>query len=119
MQRLSRLLALLAAIMLMIGGSPAVAASQPCNPCPPDCAMMKQMAAASADHHGQAPKGSPSENPCKQSLACQVSAAAVAAPPTALVAFVLTTQKVDHRLAAALAAPSHPPDRSLRPPILL
>ena len=81
--------------------------------------MMKEMAAATADHHDQAPKGGQAENPCKQGLACQVSAAAVAAPPAALAAFVLTAQDVDHRLAAALAAPSHSPDRSLRPPIQL
>jgi hypothetical protein len=120
MLRLSRLLALLAAIMLVIGGSPAVAASQPCNPCPPDCAMMKAMAATAADAHGQSPdRGSPAENPCKHGAICQAAAAAVAEPSVTLVAMVLTARGVDHRRTAALAVPSRPPDPGLRPPIQL
>jgi hypothetical protein len=116
MQRLSRLLALLAAVMLVIGGAPAVAAAQPCNPCPPDCPMMQQMA-ASADHHAPTPaKDSQPGNPCKQGLACAAFTAAVAAPSET---FALGGDAVEHRLADALAAPSRPPDRNLRPPIQL
>lgn len=82
--------------------------------------MMQEMATAMADHHGQATdKGGQAENPCKQGFACQASAQAVAQPSVAGVAVVLSTEDVDHHLAAALAAPSHPPDRSLRPPIQL
>jgi hypothetical protein len=117
---LSVFAAFLAAIMLVIVGAPARAAVSPCDPCPPDCPMMQQMAAATPDHHGQAhDKGGQAENPCKQGLACQGSAAPVVAPSGALAAVVLTTEAVDHRLAVALAAPSRPPDRSLRPPIQL
>lgn len=120
MPRLSRLLALLAAIMLVIGGAPAVAAAQPCDPCPPDCPMMQQMTAAMADSHDQAPaKSGKAENPCKQGLVCQAATAAVAAPSATLVAFALSANAVDHSLADALDAPSRPPDRNLRPPIKL
>jgi hypothetical protein len=116
MLRLSRILALLATIMLVIGGSPAVAASQPCNPCPPDCAMMKQMA---ADHHGKTPdKGGQPDNPCKPGLACQASVS-VTAPSVAASFAILTTTRVDHGGRDQLAASSRPPDRSLRPPIQL
>jgi hypothetical protein len=119
MPRLSRLLALLAAIMLVIGGAPAVAAAQSCNPCPPDCPMMQQMA-ASADNHAQtAARGGQADNPCKQGLACQTFAAAVAAPSATFVAIALSADVVDHSKADALAAPSRPPDRNLRPPIQL
>ena len=119
MPKLSHILALLAAIMLVIGGAPAVAAAQPCDPCPPDCPMMQQMA-ASADNHTQAPaKGGQPDNPCKQGLACQTFATAVAAPSGSFVTFALSGDAIEHRLADALAAPSRPPDRNLRPPILL
>jgi hypothetical protein len=119
MLRANTLLALLAAIMLVIGSAPAVAAPQPCNPCPPDCPMMQQMA-ASAGHHAPTPgKGSQSDNPCKQGVACTAFAAAVAAPSQTLVAFALGGDAVEHRLADALAAASRPPDRNLRPPIQL
>ena len=119
MLKLSRLLALLAAIMLVIGGAPAVAAVQPCNPCPPDCPMMQQMA-GSAEHHSPAPaKGGQAENPCKQGLACQAFAAAVVAPTATQIAFTFTGDAIEHNISDALAAPSRPPDRNLRPPIQL
>jgi len=118
MARLARLLALLAAIMLVIGGAPAVAASQPCDPCPPDCPMMQQMAEQMA-HHGKAPdQGGKANSPCKPDVACQVSAS-MTAPLQTTVAITLTTAALDLRPSDPLAAPSHPPDRSLRPPIQL
>jgi hypothetical protein len=81
--------------------------------------MMKQMSAA-MDQSGQAPeKGGKAENPCKPTLVCQASTAAVAAPSQMPASVVLTTEPVDHGLAVALAAPSRPPDLSLRPPIQL
>lgn len=105
--------------MLVIGGAPAVAAAQPCIPCPPDCAVMKDMAAAAADHQGQAPdKGGPAADPCKQDLACQAAfATPVLAQPASTV--VLTADVAEHPQFDPLAAPSRPPDRSLRPPIQL
>jgi hypothetical protein len=81
--------------------------------------MMQQMT-ASADNHAQTPaKGGQADNPCKQGLACQAVATAVAAPFATFVVNVLSANAVDHSLADALAAPSRPPDRNLRPPIQL
>jgi hypothetical protein len=119
MQRIRVLLGLLAAIILMVGGAPASASSNPCNPCPPDCPMMAQMAQASADHHDQAPgKSGKAENPCKSTAVCQ-SAFAVPLLPQATVETVLLAETTAHDLVGALAAPSRPPDPTLRPPIQL
>jgi hypothetical protein len=120
MPRLSQILALLAAIMIVIGGAPAMAKTQPCNPCPPDCQMMQQTSATSADNHAQTPgKGDQGDNPCKQSLACQAPAAAATAPSATVMVIAFSGDAVDHALADVLAAPSRPPDRNLRPPIQL
>lgn len=117
MLKLSRLLALLATIMLVIGGAPAVAAPQSCNPCPPDCPMMQQLAAEQATDHRSTPgKSGKADNPCQQMVACQTITATVA--PSELVSFVaLSAVTVAHPAFDPLDAPSHPPDRSLRPPI--
>jgi hypothetical protein len=118
MPRANTLLALLAAIMLVIAGAPARASATPCDPCPPDCAMMQQMA-ASMDHHGKTPDpGGLPDNRCKQGLACPASFAAPVLPqfPAAV---VLTADIAEHAPFDPLAAPSRPPDRSLRPPIQL
>lgn len=119
MQRARLLLGLLAAIILMIGGAPASASSNPCNPCPPDCPMMAQMAKAAADHHDQAPgKSGKAESPCKSMAVCQSALAMPLLPPTA-VETVLLTEATEHDLVGTLAAPSRPPDPTLRPPIQL
>ena len=119
MQRLRALLGLLAAIILMVGGAPASASSNPCNPCPPDCPMMAQMAKAAADHHDQAPgKSGKAETPCKSTAVCQ-SAFAVPLLPQMAVEAVLLAEATEHDLAGALVAPSRPPDPTLRPPIQL
>jgi hypothetical protein len=119
MQRLRVLLGLLAAITLMIGGAPANASSNRCNPCPPDCPMMAQMAKAAADHHDQAPgKSGKAETPCKSTAACQ-SAFAVPLLPQTEVETVLLVETTAHDHVGALAAPSRPPDPTLRPPIKL
>lgn len=119
MARLGRILALVAAIMLVIGGAPAVAAAQPCDPCPPDCPMMQQFADSVADHGAAPDKGGKADNPCQQQgLACQASAT-MAAPVQTAVRIILASEAIDHRLAKPLAATSRPPDRSLRPPIQL
>jgi hypothetical protein len=119
MQRVRVLLGLLAAIILMIGGAPASASSNPCNPCPPDCPMMAQMAKAAADHHGQAPgKGGKAEAPCKSTAVCQSTFAVPLLPETAAET-VLLAEATAHDLVGALAAPSRPPDPTLRPPIQL
>jgi hypothetical protein len=119
MQRVRVLLGLLAAIILMIGGAPASASSNPCNPCPPDCPMMAQMAKAAADHHDRAPgKSGKTETPCKSTAVCQSAFAAPLLPQTAA-APVLLAETTAHDLVGALAAPSWPPDPTLRPPIQL
>lgn len=101
--------------MLVIAGAPSRAVAAPCDPCPPDCAMMRQ---AATDHGKASDKGGQADSPCKPSLACQVSAT-MTAPTTGVVAVTLAAGAVDHRLGEPLATPSHPPDRSLRPPIQL
>jgi hypothetical protein len=119
--RTSTLVAFLAALMLVIGGAPARAAANPCNPCPPDCPMMAQIAKASgeADHHAQVPeKSGKAENPCKSGLACQAAFAVPLIPQTAAET-VLAAEAAHHDLIGTLAAPSRPPDRNLRPPIQL
>jgi hypothetical protein len=119
MQRFRVLLGLIAAIILMVGGAPASASSNPCSPCPPDCPMMAQMAKAAADHHDQAPgKSGKAESPCKSTAACQ-SAFAVPLLPQTAVQTVLPAEATEHDLVGALAAPSRPPDPTLRPPIQL
>jgi|GEM_PF-5383115 len=119
MQRVRVLLGLLAAIILMIGGTPASAASNACNPCPLDCPMMMQTAKPAADHHNQGPgKGGKAETPCKSMAVCQ---SVFAAPPPAQTAaeMSLHAEATEHDLVVALAAPSFSPDPALRPPIQL
>lgn len=114
--RIHLIAALFAAVMLVIVGAPVRAAATPCNPCPPDCAMMKQTAAA--DHHGQAPAKGGADNPCKQGLLCQAAAATPAPSQSAEVRILAGAADVGSP-ARELPAASHPPDRSLRPPIQL
>ncbi|WP_394760740.1 hypothetical protein [Phenylobacterium sp.] len=119
MQRVRVLFGLLAAIILVIGGAPANASSNPCNPCPPDCPMMAQIAHAIADHHDQGKgKSGEAESPCKSTAVCQ-SAFAVPLLPQTVVETVLLAETSAHDLVGALAAASWPPDPSLRPPIHL
>ena len=118
MPRSSHIVALLAAIMLVIAGAPTRAAATSCDPCPPDCPMIKQMAAAAGDHHRVPDTGRKADNPCKQGLACQV-AATIAAPLQGSATVSLTSAAADHRIGDPLAAASWPPDRTLRPPIRL
>jgi hypothetical protein len=100
--------------MLVIGGAPAFAQAAACDPCPPDCAMMKEAAA----HHGkdQQTQGQ-ADSSCKATLAC----AAPLAPPLLAeqIAFpARAAQPVQRQFASDRWAPSRPPDRELRPPIL-
>jgi hypothetical protein len=116
MLRLSRILALLAAIMIVIGGAPTVASANDCNPCPPDCPMMKQLAAEQAASHSAPAKGRKGDDHCQQMVACQAVTASVASSEQ--VSFVaLSAMSVTHEAFDPLRAPSRPPDRSLRPPI--
>lgn len=117
MLKLGRFLALLAAVMLVIGGAPAVAVGQPCDPCPPDCPMKQQLAVEQAADQGSGPaRDGKADNPCLQMLACQTATAA--ASPYELVGFLqLSAASVTHPMLNPLQAPSRPPDRSLRPPI--
>lgn len=114
--RLSVFAAMLAAIMLVIGGAPVRAAADPCNPCPPDCAMMK--AQAEMAQHQKAPAKAPADSPCKSMAACAVGFAMPVMPESlTLAAFDPTT--VRQPLRNELREPSRPPDRNLRPPIQL
>lgn len=115
MLRLSRILALVAAIMLVIGSAPVVAAEQPCDPCPPDCPMMQ---VSLAGDHQKAPDGGKANPSCKQDVLCQAGVT-VSAEPSQMEFVPISAETVDHRLANALPARSRPPDRSLRPPIQL
>lgn len=119
MKHVRALFGLLTAIFLLIGGAPASASSNPCNPCPPECPMMAQMATPAADHNDPAPgKGSKADSPCKSTAVCQ-TAFAVPLLPQIAVETVLLAETTEHDLVAALAAPSRPPDPTLRPPIHL
>ena len=118
MPRANTLLALLVAIILVIGGAPSVATAQACDPCPPDCPMMKQLAAEQPVSHRAPAKGGKADNPCQQMVACQTITASVA--PSEQVSFIaLSAASVSHEAFDPLQAPSRPPDRSLRPPIRL
>jgi hypothetical protein len=115
----ANLLAVLASIILVIGGAPAWAATTPCNPCPPDCPMMAQMAKAASHHDTQAPgKSGKADDPCKAGMACQANFAAPLLP-AALGETILTTESAEHVAAASLGGPSRPPDPGRRPPIQL
>ena len=114
--RASFFAALLAVIMLVIGGAPAFASSEPCNPCPPDCPMM--MSQAGMDHHDNAPKQNPAESPCKAMVVCQVAMAMPVLPGETTFA-TLTSKSVRQPLVNERFAMSRPPDRDLRPPISL
>jgi len=118
----SALLAFVATIMLVIAGGPTVARAAACDPCPPDCPMMTSAAAnsATADDHGKAPAQGekPAKPPCVQAGICQASAA----PPMPLASLdigYLPVAAARHAVVSDRAAPSRPPDETLRPPIHL
>jgi hypothetical protein len=115
MLRARHVLALIATIMLVIGGGPARAAQSPCNPCPPDCPMMSQVHMGAGAQGHQTPAKGKADNPCKQGLTCQVSANAPILSQTS-VAVVLTAVEADLRPLSHEGGPSRPPDPTLRPP---
>jgi hypothetical protein len=116
LRRVTQFLAMVAAIMLMIGGVPSVAAANACNPCPPDCEMMKADM-AKADHHGKAPVSQDqTQKSCQASLAC-ASPAIAPLPVQVEVAALAWASSAERPPLTQLAAPSRPPDRDLRPPI--
>ncbi len=80
--------------------------------------MQGDAAGPAMDHHGKAssPAGQP-DNPCKSGMACQASLAAPVLSVT--VAVFVAPPAAMHALASDDTAPSLPPDRTLRPPILL
>lgn len=114
-RHLSVLIALLAAIMLVFAGAPSRAETGGCNPCPPDCPMMK--ASADAQQHQKAPNGS--ENPCTKAMAACVAAIAVPVDPQGEAVTWLTASEIRLRPSGEARARSRPPDRALRPPIQL
>ena len=114
----SILLACMAVIALVITGAPGTAAAASCDPCPPDCAMMMEAAAApmvSTDHH-KAPLTP--DAPCKQGQACQASAGSAMLAVASVLA-APSVARATHNLLTARVTPSRPPDRDLRPPIQL
>lgn len=112
MPRASIFIALLAAIMLVIGGTPALAS---CDPCPPDCPMMKAMASGDMKAPAHPEKSAKS---CSMAALCQTVAAAPALPDEAVVVW-FAPQALHHPLANTVFALSRPPDKALRPPIQL
>ena len=114
MHRLRAFLGLLAAIFLVIGGVPASASTNLCNPCPPDCPMMAQMADAAANPQMPGKSGN-AGSPCKSVVVCQ-SAFAVVLFAHTTVETVLLTETAEHDFIRVLVAPSRPPDPTLRPP---
>jgi hypothetical protein len=112
------LIALMAAVMLVIGGAPTRADASGCDPCPPDCPMMQALAKAAAH---KAAKGQPtSQNPCKPSPLCQTAVQASAPAPAAEpIGYPKFAVAVRHVVANGVDTPSRPPDRNLRPPIQL
>lgn len=109
--------------MLVIAGSPAVAAGAGCDPCPPNCEMMLQDAAASGasgdSHPSPAHSEDGSQTPCKQVVMCQAAAAAPAPELGAVVFARLSHDAARRPWRNAVATPSRPPDQVLRPPIRL
>lgn len=103
----------------MIAGAPTVAVAAPCDPCPPDCPMMADLA-DQAQAGDPSPDGSEQEtgNPCKQTIICQASFVAPL-PSMAEEAVARVPVKAAHGAFEPLAARSRPPDRELRPPISL
>lgn len=84
--------------------------------------MMQPAAKAttSATHQTGAPDtGGTSGSPCDQGLACQVAPTTMAAPIATVAAIRLKVRDTAHEPLNVLAPRSHPPDRSLRPPIQL
>lgn len=108
--------------MLVVAGGPAVAAAASCDPCPPDCEMMLQDAAASAasaDSHGSPARPQDgSQTPCNQAVMCQASVAA-AVPQVAVEFARLPKDGAERPWRNSVAGPSRPPDQVLRPPIRL
>lgn len=116
LRRWPALVVMFMAIMLVIGGLPTVAMASPCSPCPPDCPMMK---AAMVDHHGKTSQDRDhGANPCKATVVCQTSMAALVVPQSTAMAWA-APDRAAHPIPYDLAAPSRAPDRDLRPPIQL
>jgi hypothetical protein len=116
-------LAFLATIMLVIAGGSSVATAASCDPCPPDCSMMApaQASAAAMDDHGKAPAQgqTPQKSACLQTGLCQASSVAPLMVTATVAVLYLPQGAARHDIVSDRATPSRPPDRDLRPPILL
>jgi hypothetical protein len=113
--RYANLLALLAAIMLVFAGAPSRAETSGCDPCPPDCPMMK--ASTDAQPHQKAPKAD--ESPCTKAVAACATAIALPVASQREAITWLSASEIRQDLLNEARAPSRPPDRALRPPIQL
>ncbi|MFZ5669007.1 MAG: hypothetical protein ACOY4K_05910 [Pseudomonadota bacterium] len=115
--KLIRWLALLivwtAALALPAVAAPAFAPEPPC-PMESVVGAAGHQAMDCCDHG----KGTPDQPaPCKPGMACFATAAAL--PATTVEIAVVRFDRIDPPAAPARALPSRPPDRTLRPPILV
>jgi hypothetical protein len=96
--------------------APAAAAHEPCPMAQSmDCADMSADPCCDHELPGQSDTG----NSCKSGMPCQVSATAPALPAEAAAVVMMTFVHTDSAPSVSHAPASHPPDRRLRPPILL
>ncbi|HET6972288.1 MAG TPA: hypothetical protein VFH92_14260 [Phenylobacterium sp.] len=117
---LARLLAILAVLALPLVATAAPARASSCDPCPPDCPMMAQASSTAGGAHAGAPADAPHSKhaPCTPDAIC-LSAGAALAPSLVEAPAQFLAQTIRLSPLAQLPAASHPPDRSLRPPIQL
>lgn len=105
-------LVILAGALLLPGGTSAIAQSE-------SCPMAKSMdcGGMTADpccDHGK----SDFAKSCKPGMACQTSVTATVLPSETAAAVMVAVVQADIMSGVARAPASHPPDRTLRPPIL-
>lgn len=113
--RLISTIVALAALLLFVGVAPSASAGSAHDPCPmaqsPNCT---DMAADPCCDHGQPDLG----KDCKSGMSCQASVAAPLLPTEVAAEVVVVFVHADVAHGVARAPTSHPPDRTLRPPIL-
>lgn len=113
--RLISTIVALVALLLFVSVAPGASASAMHEPCP----MAKSMdcGGGTADpccDHGKPDFG----KSCKPGMPCQASVTAPVLPPEAATVVVVAVVQAEVSPGVARAPASHPPDRTLRPPIL-
>jgi len=113
---LTLLLAFTAALALPLVAAPS-ARAMTATPCPMEASGMSAAAHAKMDCCDHGKGGSGQTPPCKPGMACSATAAALpAASPETI---VVTFYSADLVQTPLQALQSRPPDRTLRPPIVL